>query len=422
MARVQLKHIWKVFPGNVIAVRDFSLEIAPQEFFVLLGPSGCGKTTLLRIIAGLEEPTSGEVWIDGRNVTALTPRQRNVAMAFESYALYPHLTAFENIAFPLSIHNVPPDRIRSAVIHVARLLKIQHLLDRHPQQLSQGERQRVGVGRAIVRNPSVFLMDEPLSNLDAKLRVQVRTELRRLHRHLETTFVYVTHDQVEAMALADRIGVMNEGELQQVDTPFNLYRYPANVFVAAFIGSPPINFFDVEVEHREGNVFINTGEFRIPVSQEVARYLEPYANWEIVLGIRPEHIHHAQHAPPHIRGHAIQALLEFVESLGHEKLYHLKGLRLSKVRAKVYSAILGEEMEYYEFTAGSTFLARVDPYASDEPGEHVELVIDLDHIKFFDAESGKVIYPLPEQEPGVPASPSAPPRANGAGQGEGRSF
>ncbi len=408
MAEVHLKRIWKIYSGNVVAVRDLSLQIAPKEFFVLLGPSGCGKTTLLRIIAGLEEPTSGEVWIDNRNVTPLPPRERNIAMAFESYALYPHLTAFENIAFPLAIHDTPADKIQAAVTKVARLLKVEHLLDRHPRELSAGEQQRVGVGRAIVRNPSVFLMDEPLSNLDAKLRVQVRRELRILHRHLETTFVYVTHDQTEAMALADRIAVMSDGEIQQVDTPFNLYHYPANIFVAAFIGSPPMNLFDVEVEERNGKVLLNTGEFRLPLLPEAARYLEPYIKQEIVLGIRPEHIYHANYVPPHVRGHPIRALLEVVEWLGNEKVYYLKGLRLSKVRAKVYSAILGEELEYYEFSAGSTFLARVDRHAPDAVGDQVELVVDLDHIKLFDASSGRAIYPLPAEEPTSPVpSPSS---------------
>ena len=407
MAEVHLKRIWKIYPGNVVAVRDLSLQIAPKEFFVLLGPSGCGKTTLLRIIAGLEEPTAGEVWIDSRNVTSLAPRERNVAMAFESYALYPHMTAFQNIAFPLTIHNTPAEQIQAAVTRVARLLKLEHLLTRRPRELSAGEQQRVGVGRAIVRNPSVFLMDEPLSNLDAKLRVQVRRELRVLHRHLETTFVYVTHDQIEAMALADRIAVMNEGEIQQVGTPHDLYHYPANLFVAAFIGSPPMNLFDVEVEKQDGEILLNTGEFRILLPPQAVGYLEPYINREIVLGIRPEHIYHADYVPPHVRGHSIRALLEVVEWLGNEKVYYLKGLRLSKVRTKVYSAILGEELEYYEFTTGSTFLARVDRHAADKVGEHVELVIDLDHVKLFDADSGQAIYPLLTEKAASPLAPSS---------------
>lgn len=398
MAEIRLNHIWKIYPGGVVAVRDFSLEITAREFFVLLGPSGCGKTTLLRIIAGLEEPTAGEVWIGGKNVTLWSPHQRNVAMAFESYALYPHISVFKNIAFPLEVRKMPNDKVQEAIHRVAQLLRIEHLLDRRPAELSQGERQRVGVGRAIVRNPSVFLMDEPLSNLDAKLRVQVRTELRKLHRQLQTTFVYVTHDQVEAMALADRIAVMNDGELQQVGTPYTLYHYPANLFVAAFIGSPPMNMFDVEVKKQNGNLALDAGEFLLPVDPQVAPLLEPYVNREVVLGIRPEHIYHANYIPPHIRGHRIQALLEVIEPLGNEKVYYLKGLKLSKVRAKVYSAILGEEMEYYEFTAGSTFLARVDPHASDEEGDHVEIVLDQDHIKLFDPETGKAIYPLPPEK------------------------
>ncbi len=255
MANLSLKHIYKVYPGDVTAVKDFNLEIADKEFIVFVGPSGCGKSTTLRMIAGLEEISKGELYIGDRLVNEVEPKERDIAMVFQSYALYPHMTVYDNMAFGLKLRKVPKDEIDKKVKDAAKILDIEHLLDRKPKALSGGQRQRVALGRAIVREPKVFLMDEPLSNLDAKLRVQMRTEISKLHQRLQTTFIYVTHDQVEAMTMGTRIVVMKDGIVQQVDSPQEIYNNPANIFVAGFIGSPQMNFIDGTIKEEGGKYF-----------------------------------------------------------------------------------------------------------------------------------------------------------------------
>ncbi|MEM1515840.1 MAG: ABC transporter ATP-binding protein [Candidatus Bathyarchaeia archaeon] len=290
MAKVLIKNLTKRF-GNVIAVNNLNLEIADKEFMVLLGPSGCGKTTTLRCIAGLEDPDEGEIYIGDRLVNDLPPKDRDVAMVFQSYALYPHMSVFDNIAFPLRIRKIPKNEVEKKVKEVADLLKISHLLNRKPRQLSGGERQRVALGRAIVRNPQVFLMDEPLSNLDAKLRVYMRAELKRLQKELGVTTIYVTHDQVEAMSMADRIAIMNLGVLQQIGTAYEVYNYPSNFFVAGFIGSPPMNFIDCTIRENNNSVLIDSGEFTFMLPDEIGKLVkEKITSSEIILGIRPEDI------------------------------------------------------------------------------------------------------------------------------------
>lgn len=287
MAKVVLKNLTKRF-GRVVAVRDLSLEAKDKGFLVLLGPSGCGKTTILRCIAGLEAPDKGEIYIGDRLVNDLPPKERDVAMVFQSYALYPHMTAFENMAFPLKMRGIPKDEIKRKVKDVAELLKISHLLERKPKQLSGGEAQRVALGRAIIREPKVFLMDEPLSNLDAKLRVYMRAELKRLQQHLKITTIYVTHDQVEAMTMADEIAVLNQGILQQIATPDELYNHPKNMFVAGFIGSPPMNFIKATLMAKKGKFFLAAENFELELDEDLAEILREKEGLEVVIGVRPE--------------------------------------------------------------------------------------------------------------------------------------
>jgi len=290
MAKVMIKNLTKRF-GNVIAVNNLNLMVEDKEFLVLLGPSGCGKTTTLRCIAGLEYPDEGEIYIGNTLVNDLPPKDRDIAMVFQSYALYPHMNVFDNIAFPLKIRKLPRDEINKRVKEVAELLKISHLLDRKPKQLSGGERQRVALGRAIVRNPQVFLMDEPLSNLDAKLRVYMRAELKKLQKELGVTTIYVTHDQVEAMTMADKIAIMNLGVLQQVGTSYEVYHYPSNLFVAGFIGSPPMNFVHCTLKESNGLYLLDSGEFVIHLTNDIGEIIkERISSSEIVLGVRPEDI------------------------------------------------------------------------------------------------------------------------------------
>jgi len=288
LATVTLEHITKRF-GKVVAVDDVSIDIKDKTFVALLGPSGCGKTTTLRLIAGLETLTAGNIRIGDRLVNDLGPRERNIAMVFQSYALYPHMSVFDNMAFPLKLRKMPKDEIKKCVKHAAELLDIEELLDRKPKELSGGQRQRVALGRAIVRNPEVFLLDEPLSNLDAKLRLYMRAELKRLQRNLGVTTVYVTHDQIEALTMSDRIAVMNEGRLQQVDGPDELYGRPANTWVAGFIGSPPMNFFDCTLVFEVGAAFLDASEFKLGIDLGLATAIkEKSSTTELVLGTRPE--------------------------------------------------------------------------------------------------------------------------------------
>ncbi|MBO9308761.1 MAG: sn-glycerol-3-phosphate ABC transporter ATP-binding protein UgpC, partial [Chloroflexi bacterium] len=353
MASVSFRNVYKRYPGDVVAVKNLNIEVADKEFLVLVGPSGCGKTTSLRMLAGLEEISEGEIWIGDRLVNNVPPKDRDIAMVFQSYALYPHMTVYENMAFGLRLRKVPRDEIDRRVRETARSLMIDHLLDRKPRQLSGGQRQRVAVGRAIVREPQVFLMDEPLSNLDAKLRVEARAFISKLHQRLGTTFIYVTHDQVEAMTMGTRIAVMNAGELQQIDTPQNLYDHPANVFVAGFIGSPSMNFFEnSELISEDGKLYVITSNhYKVPVPEERYQRYRDYVGERVIFGIRPESIHDSNYAPPRILAAPVEANVDVVEQMGNEKILYLE-------------------------EGGKTFVARVDPRAQVHVGQRVQVVID----------------------------------------------
>ena len=325
MASVSLNHIYKVYSGNVTAVSDFCLDIEDKEFIVLVGPSGCGKSTTLRMVAGLEEISSGELYIGDRLVNDVAPKDRDIAMVFQNYALYPHMTVFDNMAFGLKLRKTPKAEIKQRVEEAAKILDISHLLNRKPKALSGGQRQRVALGRAIVREPKVFLFDEPLSNLDAKLRVAMRTEITKLHQRLQTTFIYVTHDQTEAMTMASRIVVMKDGFVQQVDTPQNLYDYPANLFVAGFIGSPQMNFFTVKLVKEGNDVAAVFGDNKIIIPpSKLAKFAdEDYIGKEVYMGIRPENIHDEdvfiQAAPNAV----VDCNVEVTELMGSETYLYL---------------------------------------------------------------------------------------------------
>ncbi|MEO0010155.1 MAG: sn-glycerol-3-phosphate ABC transporter ATP-binding protein UgpC [candidate division WOR-3 bacterium] len=352
MSRVLLKGVTKTFRRGMVAVDGVDLEINDREFFVILGPSGCGKTTLLRIIAGLEDPDSGEIYIGERRVNDLEPKERDIAMVFQNYALYPHMTVYENMAFALQLRKLPKDEIRRRVEEAAAILGIEELLSRKPAELSGGQRQRVAVGRAIVRQPQVFLFDEPLSNLDAKLRVGMRAELARLHQRLQTTIIYVTHDQVEAMTLGQRIGVMNAGRMVQVADPLTLYNWPVNRFVAGFIGSPPMNLVTGVIQSSPLR-FVSPG-FTIELPAAVAGAVKP--EQAVVLGIRPEDVRIDQSGP-------VSATVEVNEQLGNEALVYLKLKRES-------------------------FIVRTSPHEAPGPGTRVQLNFDPEKIHLFDADSG----------------------------------
>ena len=326
MANLSLQHIYKIYPGDVTAVKDFNLEIEDKEFVVFVGPSGCGKSTTLRMIAGLEDISKGELYIGDKLVNDVEPKERDIAMVFQNYALYPHMTVFDNMAFALKLRKVPKAEIEQKVTEAARILDIEHLLKRKPKALSGGQRQRVALGRAIVRHPKVFLMDEPLSNLDAKLRVQMRTEITKLYRKLQTTFIYVTHDQVEAMTMGTRIVVMKDGVIQQVDSPINIYNNPANLFVAGFIGSPQMNFLEGNIEKDGNNVFAVFGNNKITLPKSKADVLvkEGYVGKSVTFGIRPEHLSDndeliAAHPGSIVKGH-----VEVIELMGSESYIYTK--------------------------------------------------------------------------------------------------
>src|SRR5438093_8566915 len=318
MAGVTLDHISKEY-GEVTAVNDLNIQIRDQEFLVLVGPSGCGKSTALRMIAGLEEITGGDLYIGDRRVNDVAPKDRDIAMVFQSYALYPHMSVYDNMALGLELRKRPKQEIERRVKEAAELLGLQNLLQRKPKQLSGGQRQRVALGRAIVREPQVFLMDEPLSNLDAKLRVETRAGLIKLHQRLQTTTIYVTHDQVEAMTMGHRIAVLKDGILQQLDTPQTLYDHPANMFVAGFIGSPAMNFFDAKLDRRDGGVVVDLGTIQLPLPSHQAEQFGSQAGKPIYFGIRPEDIHDAQYVPPGNDAAAkFPAEVSVIEPLGAE--------------------------------------------------------------------------------------------------------
>jgi multiple sugar transport system ATP-binding protein len=317
MAKISLKNIKKVYPGNVVAVQDFNLEIEDKEFIILVGPSGCGKSTTLRMIAGLEDITEGELYIGDRLVNDVAPKDRDIAMVFQNYALYPHMTVFKNMAFGLTLRKLPKEEIRQKVQEAARILDIEHLLDRKPKALSGGQRQRVALGRAMVRNPAVFLLDEPLSNLDAKLRNQMRTEISKLHKNLGTTFVYVTHDQTEAMTMGDRIVVMKDGFIQQIDTPQNLYNKPRNLFVAGFIGTPQMNFINGTIVKTDRGYAAEFAGSRLTLPESKQKNLAPYESREAVLGIRPEDFAVSEEGTE-----AVRVKVDLVELMGAEMYLH----------------------------------------------------------------------------------------------------
>jgi multiple sugar transport system ATP-binding protein len=359
MAQVLMKDLNKKY-DEVHAVKDVNLHIRDKEFIVLVGPSGCGKSTTLRMVAGLEEITGGEILIGERVVNDLPPKDRDIAMVFQNYALYPHMTVYDNMAFGLKMRKFPKAEIEKRVRDAAEILGIQELLKRKPRQLSGGQRQRVAVGRAIVRHPQVFLFDEPLSNLDAKLRVQMRVELKRLHDRLETTAIYVTHDQVEAMTLGDRVVVMKDGWIQQVGEPLELYSKPANRFVAGFIGSPAMNFAEITIAESNGAVWAEGPGLRVAVPPARAELLRPYKGQRVTLGIRPEDLHIATSAHP--SQYTFNTVVEVVEPLGAEILLDVK--------------------------AGvSTMVARVDPTVRVKVHEALPLALDPERVQFFDTKT-----------------------------------
>ena len=333
MANLSLRNIWKIYPGDVAAVKDFNLEIDDKEFIVFVGPSGCGKSTTLRMIAGLESISKGELYIGDTLCNDIEPKDRDIAMVFQSYALYPHMSIYDNMAFALKLRKTPKDEIDRKVREAAKILDIEHLLDRRPKALSGGQRQRVALGRAIVRNPKVFLMDEPLSNLDAKLRVQMRTEIAKLHHRLQTTFIYVTHDQVEAMTMGSRIVVMKDGIVQQVDTPQNIYNYPANIFVASFIGSPQMNFFDGEVTVEGEKAYATLGDQKILLPESTAKAVkkENVGGKLVTFGIRPEYLDDSKELVADNPNEVVEGKVEVIELMGSESYIYIKvgGIQLT---------------------------------------------------------------------------------------------
>ena len=361
MASLSLQHINKTYPNGFEAVKDFNLEIADKEFIIFVGPSGCGKSTTLRMIAGLEEISSGELKIDGRVVNDVEPKDRDIAMVFQNYALYPHMTVFDNMAFGLKLRKVPKDEIKKKVEEAAKILDLEKLLDRKPKALSGGQRQRVAMGRAIVRDPKVFLMDEPLSNLDAKLRVQMRTEISKLHERLGATIIYVTHDQTEAMTLGTRIVVMKDGVVQQVDTPQNLYNAPGNLFVAGFIGSPQMNFLDATVKVNGKDVTLQVGNYSLKLPENKAKALIDggYDGKTVVMGIRPENV--------------TDDATAFPESTVEAKI-------------NVYE-LLGAEVFLYFDVEGFNMTARVDPHTTSRTGDTVKFGLDMSKVHVFDKET-----------------------------------
>ena len=374
MASLSLRNVYKRYPGGVTAVSDFNLEIKDKEFIILVGPSGCGKSTTLRMVAGLEEISDGEIYIGDKLVNDVAPKDRDIAMVFQNYALYPHMTVFDNMAFGLKLRKTPKDEIKRRVEEAARILDISHLLERKPKALSGGQRQRVALGRAIVREPKVFLLDEPLSNLDAKLRAQMRTEISKLHQRLGTTFIYVTHDQTEAMTMGTRIVVMKSGLIQQVDTPNNLYLYPCNLFVAGFIGSPQMNFIEAKLLKEGEDYLVEFGsedtktragvkyKIKLPASKNKDNCLEPYAGKEIIMGIRPENVHNEEDLIAQYKDGIVEADVEVTE-------------------------LMGAETYLYMNCEGQAINARVSPTNTARPGDKITIAFETAKIHLFDKDT-----------------------------------
>ena len=369
MSSITMKHVYKIFPGNVTAVHDFNLEIPDKEFVVLVGPSGCGKSTMLRMIAGLEDVTEGEILIGDRVVNDVAPKDRDIAMVFQNYALYPHMTVYKNMAFSLKLRKVPKDEIDRKVKEAAKILDIEHLLQRKPKELSGGQRQRVALGRAMVRNPAAFLLDEPLSNLDAKLRTSMRAEITKLHHQLGATFIYVTHDQTEAMTMGDRIVVMKDGIIQQVDTPQHLYDHPCNLFVAGFIGSPQMNFWPVTIKKIATGYTAMLGDqpILLPQSKVSGSNIADYVGKEVVLGIRPESLYDDQEHLSDPQNSMISVKTELIEQMG-------------------------SEIYLYGDCDGTKLVARLPAHSSARLGESITLAIDGSNIHLFDKESEQAIF------------------------------
>ena len=378
MASLSLQHVYKKYPGGVVAVSDCNLEIKDKEFIILVGPSGCGKSTTLRMVAGLEEITEGEIYIGDRLVNDVAPKDRDIAMVFQNYALYPHMSVYDNMAFGLKLRKTSKDEIKRRVEEAAKILDISHLLERKPKALSGGQRQRVALGRAIVREPKVFLLDEPLSNLDAKLRAQMRTEISKLHQRLGTTFMYVTHDQTEAMTMGTRIVVMKDGFIQQVDTPQNLYTYPCNLFVAGFIGSPQMNFIESKLLKEGSDFFVEFGsedtktragvkfKIKLPASKNKNNCLEEYVDKDVIIGIRPEHVHNEPELIAANQDGVVEADVEVTE-------------------------LMGAETYLYMNCEGQAINARVSPANTAKPGDKITIALETEKIHIFNKETEETI-------------------------------
>jgi multiple sugar transport system ATP-binding protein len=366
MAQVSLRNVSKIYAGDVTAVKEVTLGVESREFLTIVGPSGCGKSTLLRMIAGLEEISAGEIWIGNKLVNFLPPKDRDIAMVFQNYALYPHMSVFDNMAFGLRLRSYRPRDIEARVREAAQILGIEHLLKRKPKELSGGERQRVAVGRAIVRKPLVFLFDEPLSNLDAKMRVQMRTEIRKLHLRLQTTMIYVTHDQTEAMTMGDRIVVLNKGVVQQAADPLTIYEHPANRFVAGFIGSPPMNFLTGTIQRINGQLYFNEGSFKLRIVEDMVAPLLPYEGKPTMFGIRPEDLYDKLFLAEAPVESTVTSSVEVVEPMGSEVYLHLK-------------------------TGRNAVVARVTPQARPEVNQDLDLVFDMGKAHFFDPDTEQAI-------------------------------
>ena len=390
MGAINITEVGKIYPNGTRALEDVNIEINDGEFVVLVGPSGCGKTTLLRMVAGLEDITEGEISIADKVVNDVAPKDRDIAMVFQNYALYPHMSVYENMAFSLKLRKLPKNEIEAKVKDAAKTLEIDELLDRKPKALSGGQRQRVAMGRAIVRNPQAFLMDEPLSNLDAKLRVQMRAELGELHSQLETTTLYVTHDQVEAMTMGDRVAVIRKGVLQQIDTPREIYLYPKNIFVAGFIGSPAMNFVyaNIDVSGKETKLIFGDTEI---VSSHAPKSLADFNDQKIVLGIRPEAFEDSVYANDKEFTERINIDVSLLEQLGSDTYIHFYK-DIPPVQTKAIEEILADEGEDISALGTETkFIARINPNATIEEGQNINLAIDPSKLHYFDPDSGLAI-------------------------------
>lgn len=391
MGAIKITSVGKIYPNGTRALEDVNIEINDGEFVVLVGPSGCGKTTLLRMVAGLEDITEGEIFIGDKVVNEVAPKDRDIAMVFQNYALYPHMSVYDNMAFSLKLRKLSKEEIDKKVKEAAKTLEIGELLERKPKALSGGQRQRVAMGRAIVRNPEAFLMDEPLSNLDAKLRVQMRAELGQLHTQLETTTLYVTHDQVEAMTMGDRVAVIRKGELQQIDTPREIYLYPRNIFVAGFIGSPSMNFVYADVKISGDKAELSFAGEKIICNDVSAKKLQKMDGEQIVLGIRPEAFEDSMYATDGEYTDSINIKVTLLEQLGSDSYIHFYK-DIKPVQTEAIEEILADEGEDISMLGNETkFIARINPNSTVQEGQEIELSIDSSKLHFFDPATGNAL-------------------------------